>query len=89
MWSGTAAVKITVCLVLLASVMPANAEPAARRHPGPWPIWNWHDHQPTQKQLDALHARDVSPAQARELDRLYMQLEGPSPNIVAPKQKIR
>jgi hypothetical protein len=77
------AADIVLCLILLISVSRGNAEGAPHRHPGPWPIWDWHNHQPTQRQLDAMHERDVTPRQARELDRLYMQLE--NPKIVAPE----
>ena len=50
------------------------AEDAAQLHAGPWPIHNGHDYQPTQHELRALHIQDVTPDQAREIDRLYEQL---------------
>jgi hypothetical protein len=30
-----------------------------RLHPGSWPIWHWHNHQPRQDQLDAMHKSDA------------------------------
>jgi len=65
---GTA--NIVLCVILLAAASPGYAEDA-RLHPGPWPIWHWHNHQPTQRQLDALHKSDVTPEESREIDRLY------------------
>jgi hypothetical protein len=50
-------------------------------HQGTWPINNWHNHQPTQDQLNALHLHDVTPDQAREIDRLYDQLLSSSARI--------
>ena len=43
-------------------------------HKGPWPIHNGHNYQPTEDQLRALHLEDVTPDQARAIDRLYDQL---------------
>jgi hypothetical protein len=40
-------------------------------HRGPWPIHNGFNHQPTQKELRALHHQDVTPDEAREIDRLF------------------
>lgn len=51
-------------------------------HHGAWLIYDWHGHQPTQDQLNALHLRDVTPNQAREVDRLYNQLESSSSRIL-------
>ena len=51
------------------------AQDAPQLHQGDWPIYNGRDHQPTQDQLNALHLQDVTPNQAREVDRLYDQLE--------------
>jgi hypothetical protein len=47
---------------------------APQPHRRPWPIENGHNHQPTQQELEALHMQDVTPDQAREIDRLYEQL---------------
>jgi len=51
-------------------------------HHGAWPIYDWRDHQPTQDQLNALHSHDVTPNEAREVDRLYNQLESSSTRIL-------
>jgi hypothetical protein len=51
------------------------AKGAPLPHQGTWPINNWHNHQPTQDQLNALHPHDVTPDQAREVDRLGGQPE--------------
>lgn len=50
------------------------AEAAPPLHQGDWPIHNWHDQQPTQDQLKALHLHDVTPNEAQEVDRLYDKL---------------
>jgi hypothetical protein len=50
------------------------AEGATPLHSGPWPIRNGHNYQPTEDELRALHLEDVTPDQAREIDRLYDQL---------------
>ncbi len=85
----TNAAKIALGAMLLASTSPRYAEAAARLHPGPWPIWHWHNHQPRQDQLEAMHKSDVTPEEAREIDRLYMQLEGDTQkNNENNKQKI-
>ena len=78
--------NIVLCVGLLTSALPGRAEDTAPVHPGPWPIWNWRNHQPTQRELDELHKHDLSPEQVREVDRLYMQLEGSTPNILAPEK---
>ena len=54
--------------------LAANAEGAPPVHKGPWPIRNGHNYQPTEYELRALHQEDVTPDQAREIDRLYDQL---------------
>ena len=38
------------------------------------PIQNGVKHQPTQNDLKALHEQDISPNDAREIDRLYDEL---------------
>jgi hypothetical protein len=59
------------------------AKGAPLPHQGTWPINNWHNHQPTQDQLNALHPHDVTPDQAREVDRLYDQLLSSSARILS------
>ncbi len=44
--------------------------------PGPWPIRHWHNHQPRQSQLDAMHKSDVTPEEARKIDRSICNLSG-------------
>ena len=63
-------------LVAALSVLaePVAAKDAPLLHQGPWPIYNGFNHQPTQDELTALHQQDVTPDQAREIDRLYDQL---------------
>jgi hypothetical protein len=56
------------------SAVAANAEGAPPLHSGPWPIHNGRNYQPTEDELRALHLEDVTPDQAREIDRLYDQL---------------
>jgi len=63
--------------LVLSSLLLANlgyAEQAPPVHRGPWPIRNGHNYQPTENELRALHLRDVTPDEAREIDRLYNQL---------------
>jgi hypothetical protein len=57
-----------------AALDAANAEGAPPLQKGPWPIRNGLDYQPTEQELRALHQEDVTPDQAREIDRLYDQL---------------
>jgi hypothetical protein len=60
----------------------ANAEGAPPLHSGPWPIHNGRNYQPTEDELRALHLEDVTPDQAREIDRLYDRL-------LAGSEKVR
>jgi hypothetical protein len=68
----------------LASLLLANigsAEDAPPLHKGPWPIRNGRNYQPTEHELRALHEEDVTPSQAREIDRLYDQLLASSEQV--------
>jgi hypothetical protein len=65
---------IALALALLVPAGSASAEGASTLHDGRWPIRNGHNIQPTQHELRALHLDDVTPEQAREIDRLYDEL---------------
>ena len=63
--------------LVISSLLLANvgyAEQAPPVHKGPWPIRNGRNYQPTENRLRSLHLRDVTPDQAREIDRLYSKL---------------
>ena len=63
---------LVIAPLLLAKIgFAADAQPL---HKGPWPIHNGRNHQPTKAELRALHLEDVTPDQARVIDRLYDQL---------------
>ena len=64
------------------AALAANAGGTQPFHEGPWPIRNGHNYQPTEHELRALHQEDVTPDQAREIDRLYDQL-------LASSRKVR
>jgi hypothetical protein len=63
---------VVVSSLLLPNV--GRAEPIPPAHKGPWPIHNGRNIQPTETGLRSLHLRDVTPDQAREIDRLYSEL---------------
>jgi hypothetical protein len=70
--------------LLSAMVLPARAamaEDAPPPHRGPWPVRNGHNVQPTEQDLKASQIEDVTPDQAREIDRLYDQLLSGSETI--------
>ena len=64
------------------TAVAAHAEGAPQLHNGPWPIHNGRNYQPTADELRALHLQDVTPDQARDIDRLYDQL-------LAGSEKVR
>jgi hypothetical protein len=72
-----------VALALASLLLPniGSAEDSPPRHAGRWPIRNGHNYQPTEHELRALHLEDVTPGQAREIDRLYDQLLRRSENV--------
>jgi hypothetical protein len=64
-------------VLVVSSLSLANAGYAAQVppvHKGPWPIHNGHNTQPTEMELRSLHVQDVTPDQAREIERLYGEL---------------
>jgi hypothetical protein len=81
-------VALALASLLLANV--GSAEDSPPLHEGPWPIRNGHNFQPTEHELRALHLEDVTPDQARAIDRLYDQLLTRSENVhnrhAAPKR---
>jgi hypothetical protein len=72
-------VALALASLLLANI--GSAEDSPPLHKGPWPIRNGHNYQPTEHELRALHLEDVTPDQAREIDRLYDQLLARSENV--------
>ena len=52
---------------------PGSAQEKPSLHES-WPIQNGFNRQPTRNELRALHEQDVSPTDAREIDRLYEEL---------------
>jgi hypothetical protein len=68
---------LCACALVAALSFPAElgvAKEGPLLHPRSWPIYNGLDHQPTEDELRALHQQDVTPNQAREIDKLYDQL---------------
>jgi hypothetical protein len=67
--------KTLFALALIAplfSPVPGAAQQTSL-HPS-WPIENGFNRQPTRSELKALHAQDLPPGDAREIDRLYDEL---------------
>ena len=67
-------IGIALALAMLLPASQASAEAAPPLHEGRWPIRNGHNLQPTERELRALHLQDVTPDQARAIDRLYDEL---------------
>jgi hypothetical protein len=65
-------VALALVSLLLANI--GSAADAPPLHKGPWPIRNGRNYQPTEHELRASLLEDVTPDQAREIDRLYNQL---------------
>jgi hypothetical protein len=66
-----------VALLALLSLLlgrVASGDDAAPLRKGAWPIRNSRNYQPTERELRAMNRRDLSPDQAREVDRLYGEL---------------
>jgi hypothetical protein len=76
-----AMVAVTTIALGTPTALAANAEKAPPIHEGPWPIRNGHNYQPTEHELRALRQADVTPDQAREIDRLYDQLLATTENV--------
>ena len=51
------------------------AQEAPPVHRGDWPIHNGHKYQPTQDDLEKLDTQDLSRKEAKDVTRLYNQLE--------------
>jgi hypothetical protein len=68
---------VFACALVAALSFPVQrglAQDTPPFHRAPWPIQNGFNHQPTQNDLRASHVQDVTPDEAREIDRLYDQL---------------
>jgi len=63
---------LVVASLLLANVGYAEQVPPV--HKGPRHIRNGRNYQPTENGLRSSHLQDVTPDQAREIDRLYSEL---------------
>ena len=70
---------LVVLSLLLANVVYAEQAPPIYK--GPWPIRNGHNYQPTENELRSSRLQDVTPDEAREIDRLYDQLLAAHPAI--------
>ena len=78
--------KVVFAFALVAALSSLTQRGVAQDSPPfhrePWPIHNGFNHQPTQNELRALHHRDVTPDEAREIDRLYDQLLSGSEKVL-------
>jgi Spy/CpxP family protein refolding chaperone len=79
---GRTAIACAFCATLSSLGLPALSKDAPPPHPGPWPIYDWRNHQPTRRQLHIMHMHDLTPNEAREVDRLYDQLESSSARML-------
>jgi hypothetical protein len=61
------------------------AQDASPPHKSFGPEHNWHNYQPTQDQLNDLDLQDVTRKEAKDIDRLYNQLEstGGNPQVTS------
>jgi hypothetical protein len=71
---------LVISSLLLANVGYAEQAPLVLK--GPWPIRNGHNYQPTANDLRSSHLQDVTPGEAREIDRLYDQLLAAHPATI-------
>jgi hypothetical protein len=69
-----AMLAVTTIALGTPAALAVDGEAALPLHTGPWPIRNGLDYQPTEQELRSLHQNDVTPHEAREIDRLYDQL---------------
>jgi hypothetical protein len=76
--SGNLAIACAFGAALSSLGLLGFAKDAPLPHPGPGPIYDWRSHQPNRRQLHAMHIHDLRPNEAREVDRLYDQLESSS-----------
>jgi hypothetical protein len=77
-------------VLVVSSLLLANAgyaEQAVPVHKGPWPIRSGYNYQPSERELRSLHLQDVTPEEARVIDRLYGQLLAKNP--ATHKQVVR
>ena len=66
------ATSVALVSLLVTDMGSAEDVPSFRR--GSWPIRNGHNYQPTEQELRAMNLEDVTPDQAREINRLYDEL---------------
>jgi hypothetical protein len=63
--SGRLAIACAFGGALSSLGLPGSAKDAPLPHSGPWPIYDWRNHQPTRRQLHAMHMHDLTPNEAR------------------------